>query len=148
MSGLRPWHLLVPGGVLAVIGVVLAVNLFGISGTSPRAYVDNNYAVAPASLDRDDARSYVSPERPSEVAQDVVDSKRPVTQYADGTGVYLRYSDDAVVVQPRTDGAGSLILVMAARRAYRTFFPIVGGGWGWSSPQGESFRGRGPGSGK
>lgn len=142
----KHWYLIIGGGVLAVVVAVMAISFYGVTGTSPAAYVAKHYSPAAQSLARADARTFTSPKQPTEVTADIANRWKPISQYADGSGVYLRYAEDAVVVQPR--GTGSLIMVMDARRAYHAFYGFVGGGWGWSSPQGESFRGRGPGTGK
>lgn len=140
MSG-KFWFVI--AGVLTLIGGIMAVNLFAFSGMSPRGYVAQEYTRTGGD---DDRATYTSAHSPSRVAADIVDEWRPVSQYVDGSGIYLRYSDDAIVITPRTPG--SQIEVMDDDRAYRAYYGFLGGAWGWSSPHGESFRGRGPGSGK
>lgn len=140
MSG-KFWF--VVAGVLVVIGGILALNMFVFSGMSPRGYVAKEFTRT--SGNGDDV-TYTSSQSPSRVADMIADEWRPVTQYVDDSGIYLRYSDDAIIITPRRPG--SLIRVMDDDRAYRTYYYFLGGSWGWSSPHGESFRGRGPGSGK
>lgn len=138
------WFLV--GGVLVVIGVIVAANLFFFSGTSAASYVDNKFDRDTSREYDGDVRAYRSDKPPTKVSAIIVDEWDPLSQYADGSGIYLRYPDDAIVIQP--DGSGSLILVMDDERAYRTYFPIIGGVWGWTSTHGGSFRGGGPGAGK
>lgn len=133
-------------GVFVMIAVLVAVNLFVFSGTSAASYVDNEFERAPSSRYDNEVRSYRSDRKPTEVAALIVDQWQPLSQYADGSGVYLRYPDDAIVIKPR--GSGSLILVMDDDRAYGLFYAHIGGVWGWTSTHGGSFRGRGPGAGK
>lgn len=133
-------------GVLVMIGVIVAVNLFVFSGTSAASYVDNEFERVATRQYDDDVRTYRSDKKPTEVAALIVDEWQPLSQYADGSGIYLRYPDDAIVIKPR--GRGSLILVMDDDRAYGLFYAHIGGVWGWTSTHGGSFRGRGPGAGK
>jgi hypothetical protein len=63
----------------------------------------------------------------------------------DGSGVYLQYADDAIVILPLA--AGSLILVEKLATAYPRYHSVVGGYWGWRGG-GAGVRGGGPGSGK
>lgn len=142
----RFWFVLaaIAGSLALLLGLTTAFS----TGTSPRSHVEHTYTRA-AHLDpegRNNARAYTSPDQPTAVAAEISDKWRPQNRIADASGIYLRYSDDAVVVRPH-DG-GSLILVMNARQAYHMFPTVIGGAWGWSSPHGESFRGRGPGVGK
>lgn len=141
----RYWFIL--AGVAAVFALILGMTTAFSTGLSPRSYVDHTYARA-AHLDPPgrDSRAYTSRNDPTRVAADISDNWRPQNRYADGSGIYLRYSDDAIVVKPR-DG-GSLIEVMTARRAYNHYPGVVAGFWGWGGAYGESFRGHGPGVGK
>ncbi|GAB2735634.1 hypothetical protein GCM10027174_05760 [Salinifilum aidingensis] len=134
-------------GIAGVFALILGLTTAFSTGLSPRSYVQHNYARA----ERMDppgrnSRAYTSPQPPTQVAADISDHWRPQNRYADGSGIYLRYPDDAIVVKPR--GRGSRIDVMDARRAYHHYYGIIGGAWGWNSTYGESFRGRGPGVGK
>lgn len=134
-------------GVLTVIAVIVAVNLFVFSGTSAASYVANEFERVPTrQYDNGDVRTYRSDKKPTEVAALIVDEWQPQSQYADGSGIYLRYPGDAIVIKPKQ--SGSLILVMDADRAYGLFYAHIGGIWGWTSTHGGSFRGRGPGAGK
>lgn len=137
---------------LACVGVVVALIVAVLAvfsgGSGPRGYVSAHYQRAPA-LDiggsRDDA-AYTSPKPVPVVAREITSRRRPQSQHTDASGVYLRYSDDAVVIQPR--GTGSVIHLMDADRAYRHYHSHLGGVWGWAGHRGETFRGGGPGSGK
>lgn len=131
-------------GIFGVVAVVLLVAMFA-RGTSVRGYLDRTYSRA-AQLDVGEEIAYTSPDAPSAVTANVVGKWKPVSQYADASGVYLRYNDDMVLVRPH--GAGSVIRVDDIDRAYRNHHSSVGGVWGWTSGHGESFRGRGPGAGK
>lgn len=133
--------------VLTAIAVIVAVNLFVFSGTSAASYVDNEFErVQTSQYDNKDVRTYRSDKKPTEVAALIVDKWQPQSQYADGSGIYLRYPDDAIVIKPKQ--SGSQILVMDDERAYGLFYAHIGGIWGWTSTHGGSFRGRGPGAGK
>ena len=144
---MKPKLWFVVAGVLVVIGGILVLNLFLFSGTSAASYVANTFdrETSSRSFD-DDVRVYRSSKQPTQVAAMIVDEWEPLSQYADGSGIYLRYPDDAIVIQP--DGAGSRILVMDDDRAYGLFYAHIGGVWGWTSTHGGSFRGGGPGAGK
>ena len=79
-------------------------------------------------------------------ADDISRAWSPAGRYADGSGVYLRYSNDSVVLRP--NGAGTLILVEGLRTAYNRYAGTVGGS-GWvGRGDGNSGRGGGPGTGK
>ncbi|QUG99829.1 DUF4247 domain-containing protein [Saccharopolyspora erythraea] len=142
----RLWFLL--GGICAVLALVIALVMIFSTGTGPRGYVSNHYQRA-AHLDLrgdDDNRAYTSPLTPSVVSRDITSRWKPIAQAADTSGIYLRYKDDAVIVQPRD--RGSVIHVMDVDHAYHRYHSHVGGTWGWIGTHGESFRGRGPGAGK
>lgn len=138
----RKWF--VVAGVLALVGLLLAgfTTLYG--NFSPRGYVENNYARAAVDDIGDDALAYTSKKVPSDVAKELTDAWEPADQYVDGSGVYLRYAEDAVVILPLA--AGSLILVEKLATAYPRYYSVVGGYWGWG--RGASLRGGGPGAGK
>ncbi|MDR7301640.1 DUF4247 domain-containing protein [Haloactinomyces albus] len=145
---MKPKFWFVIAGMTAVLALIIALVTLLSTGTGPRSYVAKNYTRA-AQLDirgDDDNKAYTSRKAPSVVSQEITSSWDPISQYVDGTGVYLRYSDDAVIIQPHR--GGSVIHVMETEEAYRHYHGVVGGVWGWSSPHGQSFRGRGPGSGK
>ncbi|GAA4414212.1 DUF4247 domain-containing protein [Actinokineospora soli] len=131
-------------GLLAGIAAIIAIIVIA-RGTSVRDYVDDTYTRA-ATLDLDDEIAYTSTAAPSVVTSTIVGAWKPVSQYADASGVYLRYNDDMVLVRPHN--GGSVIRVDDVDRAYRRYHSHVGGYWGWTSGHGESFRGRGPGAGK
>ncbi|GAB2993861.1 hypothetical protein GCM10027184_55490 [Saccharothrix stipae] len=131
-------------GILGVVAGVIAIAILA-RGTTVRDHVDSTYTRA-ANLDRGEEIAFTSPRAPSLVAADIIGRWKPVSQYADASGVYLRYNDDMVLVRPQ--GTGSVIRIDDVDRAYRTYHSSVGGNWGWTSGHGESFRGRGPGAGK
>lgn len=142
----KPTALFAVGGLLGVICLVSVIGLFS-SGFSPASYVASKYQRATGIQTAADSRAFMSTDKPSMVAATIVDRWKPVSQYADGSGVYLRYPGDAIIIQPAR--TGSRIRVMDVDRAYRAYYGYVGGaGWGWTSTHGESFRGRGPGAGK
>ena len=131
-------------GVLALVGVLIAgfATLYG--SFSPRGFVADNYTRSAADDIDDDALAYTSSKTPSQVADELTSAWEPADRYVDGSGVYLRYADDAVVILPLA--VGSLILVEKLRTAYPRYHGVVGGFWGWG--RGASLRGGGPGSGK
>lgn len=131
-------------GILAGIAGLIAIMMVA-RGTTVRDYVDNTYTRTSA-LDQDDEIAYTSRDVPSMVSANIVGVWKPVSQYADASGVYLRYNDDMVLIRPHE--GGSVIRVDDVDRAYRRYHSHVGGFWGWTSGHGESFRGRGPGAGK
>jgi hypothetical protein len=134
--------------VLAGIAACLALGI-GAAGAfegdwSARRYVAASFARYPSGDLGRNATAYTSPRVPSAVAQQITDRWEPADEYVDGTGVYLRYRTDTVVVRPR--GTGSLILVEALRTAYPRYHGTVGNYWGWGRANG--LRGGGPGAGK
>ena len=140
------WLLLI--GVVLVIALVIAAFAVFAGGSDARGYVAGNYQRA-TSLDIPgdrDNKAYTTPKAVPVVAHEITSRWRPQAQQTDSSGVYLRYSDDAVIIQPR--GTGSVVHVMDADRAYRHYHSHVGSVWGWSSTRGETFRGGGPGTGK
>ncbi len=138
----RRWF--VVGLVVALVGAVVAgaATLYG--SFSPRGYVSDTFRRAADRDIGDDAEAYTSDEEPSRVAQDITDAWEPADEYVDGSGVYLRYADDAVVILPLA--VGSLILIERLSTAYPRYAAVVGGFWGWG--RGASVRGGGPGAGK
>ncbi|SDD95153.1 DUF4247 domain-containing protein [Actinokineospora iranica] len=131
-------------GIFGLIAGIVAIAMIA-RGTSVRGYVERTYTRA-ASMDVGEERAYTSPNAPSAVSANIVGQWKPVSQYADASGIYLRYNDDMVLIRPQ--GKGSVIRVDDIDRAYRSHHSSVGGHWGWTSGHGESFRGRGPGAGK
>jgi hypothetical protein len=138
----RRWFVL--AGALALVGVLVAVFAVGYGDFSPRGYVADHYSRSTADDIDDDAVAYTSKKVPSEVARELSNAWEPADQYVDGSGVYMRYANDAVVILPLA--VGSLILVEQLRTAYPRYAAVVGGFWGWG--RGASFRGGGPGAGK
>ncbi|MCX2733693.1 DUF4247 domain-containing protein [Saccharopolyspora sp. NFXS83] len=135
-------------GIVVVIALAIAlIAIFG-GGSGPRGYVAGHYHRA-SSLDirgDSDNKAYTSPKPVPVVAREITSRWRPQSQQTDASGVYLRYSDDAVIIQPRA--AGSVIHVMDVDRAYRHYHSHVSHGWGGLGTRGETFRGGGPGTGK
>lgn len=138
----RRWFVL--AAVLGVVGLLLAAFATAYGNFSPRGYVADHYTRSAADDIDDDAEAYRARAAPSRVAQELTEAWQPADQYVDGSGVYLRYADDAVVILPAA--AGSLILVEKLSSAYPRYHGVVGGFWGWG--RGASLRGGGPGAGK
>ncbi|MEV0154198.1 DUF4247 domain-containing protein [Micromonospora sp. NPDC050686] len=138
----RRWF--VVGVAFAVVGALVAAFAIFYGNFSPRGYVQDHYARAAARDIGGDAVAYTSDQSPSQVAKQVTDAWQPADQYVDGSGVYLRYDDDSVVILPIA--AGSLILLESMRTAYPRYHSTVGGHWGWG--RGSTVRGGGPGVGK
>ncbi|MFC0005159.1 DUF4247 domain-containing protein [Micromonospora siamensis] len=138
----RRWFVL--GVAFAVIGALVAAFAIFYGNFSPRGYVQDHYTRA-ASRDIDsNAVAYTSNRAPSQVAKDVTGAWKPADQYVDGSGVYLRYDDDSVVILPIA--TGSVILLERMRTAYPRYHSTVGSYWGWG--RGSTVRGGGPGAGK
>lgn len=140
----RIWYLLAAclGGIGLLIG---SIAVFSGSFT-PTSYVSKHYQRAASYDIGRDARAYTSRKSPTKVADEITRAWSPAGRYADGSGIYLRYSNDSVVLKP--NGTGTLILVEGLRTAYRRYSGVVGG-TGWSGRgDGNSGRGGGPGSGK
>ncbi|MDO3706029.1 DUF4247 domain-containing protein [Micromonospora sp. C28SCA-DRY-2] len=138
----RRWF--VVGVVFAVIGALVAAFAIFYGNFSPRGYVEDRYTRAASRDIGADAVAYTSPRSPSQVAKEVTDAWQPADQYVDGSGVYLRYDDDSVVILPIA--TGSVILLERLRTAYPRYHSTVGNYWGWG--RGNTVRGGGPGSGK
>lgn len=138
----RRWF--VVGAVFAVIGALVAAFAIFSGNFSPRGFVEDRYARAASRDVGGDAIAYTSTRPPSQVAKEVTDAWQPADQYVDGSGVYLRYDDDSVVILPLA--AGSLIMLERLHTAYPRYHSIVGNHWGWG--RGNTVRGGGPGSGK
>jgi hypothetical protein len=137
----RSWYVLaVVAGILGALMAVLAV--LSLS-TSPREYVADRFARSPAHDVGDEIVAYRSEYTPSSVAAMFAEAFEPVDQYVDGSGVYLRYPDDAVVILPTS--FGSVLLVERWETAYRRYGAAVGAYWGWG--RGANVRGGGPGGG-
>ncbi|NJP30732.1 DUF4247 domain-containing protein [Micromonospora thermarum] len=138
----RRWF--VVGVVFAVIGALVAVFAVFYGNFSPRGFVEDRYSRAASRDIGSQAVAYTSSSRPSQVAKEITDAWKPADQYVDGSGVYLRYDDDSVVILPVA--AGSLILLEGLNTAYPRYHSRVGNHWGWG--RGNTVRGGGPGSGK
>ena len=145
---MKPKFMILIAGIAAVLALIIGLAaIFGV-GSGPRGFVDDRYERA-THLDLrgdNDNRAYTSPKPPNAVAGEVTAKFRPRSQHTDDSGIYLRYSDDAVVIRPHT--IGSVIHVLDVDEAYRHYHTFIGGGWGYVGTAGDSFRGRGPGSGK
>jgi hypothetical protein len=140
----RRWFVI--AGVLGALGLLLGGIALFSGDFSPRGYVDHHFARDAAHDIGAEAVAYTSDDPPSVVASEVTGAWKPADERVDGSGVYLRYADDSVVILPLA--AGSLILVEALRTAYPRYYGIVGGYWGWNTRDGGDFRGGGPGAGK
>ncbi|GAA2509736.1 DUF4247 domain-containing protein [Pilimelia columellifera] len=123
----RAWQ--VVAGLLAAVGLVVAGFALLHGGGSPRGFVADRYVRASGEDIGDQATAYTSTRRPSQVAKDVTNAWRPADEFTDGSGVYLRYADDAVVILPAAEG--SLVLVEKVVTAYPRHRARVGGAWGW-----------------
>ncbi|MBM0205492.1 DUF4247 domain-containing protein [Micromonospora sp. STR1s_5] len=138
----RRWF--VVGAAAAVVGVLVATFAL-VNGTfSPRAYVQDKYSRAASRDIGREATAYSSSKSPATVAKELTDAWKPSDRYADGSGVYLRYDDDSVVILPIA--AGSVILLEDMDTAHPRYHSTVGSYWGWG--RGSSVRGGGPGAGK
>lgn len=145
---MKPKFWFVIAGMVAVLALLIALMSIFSTGTGPRSYVAKNYTRA-EQLDirgDDDNKAYTSRKAPSVVSREITSTWEPIAQRVEGSGIYLRYNDDGVIIQPRRNG--SVIHVMEIEQAYRHYHGVVGGFWGWTGPYGQNFRGRGPGSGK
>jgi hypothetical protein len=134
----------VVGAAFAVIGALVAVFAIFYGNFSPRGYVEDRYTRASGQDIGRDAIAYTSYKSPSQVADEVTGAWQPASHFVDGSGVYLRYDDDSVVILPVA--AGSLILLEKLSTAYPRYHSTVGNSWG--SGRGNTVRGGGPGSGK
>ncbi|MFC8847105.1 MULTISPECIES: DUF4247 domain-containing protein [unclassified Micromonospora] len=138
----RRWF--VVGAAVAVVGALLAAFAIFYGNFSPRGYVQDRYNRAAGRDIGGNAVAYTSAKTPSQVAKEVTDAWQPADQYVDGSGVYLRYDDDSVVILPIA--AGSVILLERLTTAYPRYHSTVGSHWGWG--RGSTVRGGGPGAGK
>ncbi|MBB5829682.1 DUF4247 domain-containing protein [Micromonospora carbonacea] len=138
----RRWF--VVGAAVAVVGALLAAFAIFYGNFSPRGYVQDRYNRAASRDIGGAAMAYTSSKTPSQVAKEVTDAWQPADQYVDGSGVYLRYDDDSVVILPIA--AGSVILLERLTTAYPRYHSTVGSHWGWG--RGSTVRGGGPGAGK
>jgi hypothetical protein len=138
----RRWF--VVGVGFAVVGALVAAFAIFYGNFSPRGYVQDHYQRATGQDIGRDAIAYTSAKAPSQVAKDVTDAWQPADQYVDGSGVYLRYDDDSVVILPIA--TGSVILLERLGTAYPRYHSTVGNHWGWG--RGSTVRGGGPGAGK
>ncbi|HTJ37521.1 MAG TPA: DUF4247 domain-containing protein [Dactylosporangium sp.] len=139
----RIWYLI--AGCLGAVGLIIG-GITAFSGSSPRSYVAGHYQRAAARDLGGDAKAYTSTKPPTRVADEISRAWSPAGRFVDGSGVYLRYSNDSIVLKP--NGAGTLILVEGLRTAYHRYSGVVGG-TGWTGRgDGISGRGGGPGSGK
>ncbi|WP_428962694.1 DUF4247 domain-containing protein [Micromonospora fluostatini] len=138
----RRWF--VVGVAVALVGAVIAAFALFYGNFSPRGFVEDRYTRAASRDIGRQALAYTSSRPPSQVAKEVTDAWQPADQYVDGSGVYLRYDDDSVVILPLA--AGSVILLERMTTAYPRYHSTVGRGWGWGG--GGTVRGGGPGSGK
>lgn len=138
--------LFVIAGVFGGVGLLVGSLALFSSGLSPRSYVENQYPSDQTRNIGNEAVAYTASDPPSVVAKDISDEWKPAEEYVDGTGVYLRYAEDSIVILPMA--AGSLILIEALRTAYPRYHGVVGGYWGWNTRDGGAVRGGGPGAGK
>lgn len=122
--------------------------LGGCFDSSVRSYVADNYDKGERQGEEEkDAEVYTSGKKPTEVADDIAEHRKPGDRHTTPSGLFLRYSKDFVAVLPQ-EGGGSRILIEDEDRGYAHFYPILGGWWGSYGGRGETFRGGGPGGGK
>ncbi|MEV8513634.1 DUF4247 domain-containing protein [Dactylosporangium sp. NPDC051484] len=115
-------------GCLAAVGLVIGGITVFYGDFSPRSYVANHYQRAASRDIGTEARAYLSTKPPSFVADEISQAWSPAGRHVDGSGVYLRYSNDSVVLKP--NDTGTLILVEALRTAYPRYSGTLGGnGW-------------------
>ncbi|MGW4462243.1 DUF4247 domain-containing protein [Micromonospora sp. NBC_01796] len=138
----RRWFFI--GSAFALVGSLVAAFAIFSGSFSPRGYVQDHYSRASSRDIGSQALAYTSGKAPSAVAKDVTDTWRPADQYVDGSGVYLRYDDDSVVILPLA--GGSLILLERLSTAHPRYHSTIGNAWGWG--RGVTVRGGGPGAGK
>lgn len=145
---------LVFGALLVVLGLVGIIFLFFFTPGDIRSAVKSHYPCTSRSEGIGSPTLVcTSSKNPVDTADDISNLISPADRRADATGIFLRYSRDMVAVTPR--GRGAQIVVANERVGYRRFYNHVGGWWGrYTGPRGryagigESFRGRGPGTGK
>ncbi|MFR9777958.1 DUF4247 domain-containing protein [Micromonospora sp. MS34] len=138
----RRWF--VVGVAFAVIGAVVAGFAIFYGNFSPRGYVADHFRRDASRDIGSQALAYTTDRTPSQVSKQITDVWQPADQYVDGSGVYLRYNDDSVVILPIA--AGSVILLERMSTAYPRYHSRVGNHWGWG--RGSTVRGGGPGAGK
>jgi hypothetical protein len=138
----RRW--IVVGVAVAVVGALIAAFAIFYGNFSARGYVQDHYTRAASRDIGSDALAYTSNRSPDQVAKDIKKAWQPADEYVDGSGVYLRYDDDSVVILPVA--VGSMILLERMTTAYPRYHSRVGTHWGWS--RGSTVRGGGPGAGK
>lgn len=137
----RTWFIF--AAVLGLVGVIFTCFFF-FSG-SPAGFVRSHYTRA-AHYDSGRERAYTARQSPTAVASQITDDWTPAGKVVDGSGVYLRYSDDLIAIRSRKHG--SLITLSDFRYGYHHYYGHVGGFWVPIGGPGERFRGRGPGAGK
>lgn len=136
------------GGVIALVVLIIAVVAIVSSSSEPDDYVEATFT-RDTSLDVDaNSKAYTSDKPPDEVAAMITGEVDPIATSRDSSGVYLRYDEDGIAIQPR--GGGSVIHVMDAEAAGRRYYDHVHSSWGLIILPGGGigFRGRGPGAGK
>ena len=143
---MTPKRLFIIAGVLGAVGLLVGSIALFSSASSPRRYVASHFTRDASHDIGREAVAYTANQSPSVVADRIAGEWKPADRVVDGSGVYLRYAEDSVVILPLL--AGSLILVEALRTAYPRYHTIVGGYWGWNTRDGGDFRGGGPGAGK
>ncbi|MGW0435189.1 DUF4247 domain-containing protein [Micromonospora sp. NPDC003197] len=138
----RRW--IIVGTAFALIGVLVAGFAVFYGNFSPRGYVKDKYTRAASHDIGRQATAYTSRKSPSAVSDEITKAWKPADQYVDGSGVYLRYDDDSVVIKPIA--GGSVILLEKMSSAYPRYHSTVGHSWAWG--RGNTVRGGGPGAGK
>ncbi len=123
--------LFVFGIALALAGVLVAGFAVFVGNFSARGYVADKFTRSTSDDIGNDAIAYTSSKAPTQVAAQIRNVWEPADEVVDASGVYLRYSDDAIVILPAA--IGSLILVEKVSTAYARHHSHVSGYWGWAA---------------
>ena len=95
----RRWFVF--GAAFAVIGALVASFAIFYGSFSPRGFVEDRYSRTSRLDIGSQAKAYTSPKRAERRRRRRSPCTwRPADQYVDGSGVYLRYDDDSVVILP------------------------------------------------
>jgi hypothetical protein len=115
--------------VAALLVSAVAVGGWALStgDSSPRGHIAGRYPRTPAADAGPQAHAYATPLAASRVAAALTGAWRPAARHIDATGIYLRYTDDIVVIRP--GAGGTLILVEPTATAYPRYSAQLGGAW-------------------
>lgn len=129
---------------LVALGALVGMGTL-LHGGNPRDWLRQHYA----QVSHDPATgSYTlrSDQGVTQTAKRIRSAWKPAQELVEPTGVFLRYHDLIVAIQPRT-GGGSTVTLDDEQHGYAHWYGHVGGSWGVGSPV-SGTRGGGPGSGK